>query len=164
VSTLTAPYPILAAKPMDRVTPLPLSAARTLHLAAQGLLSTPCRKAVKDDVLDAIRRMGQLQIDTIHVVARSPYFVLFSRLGAPINAKAHRSTGVFELKSVHIEPGVRVTSMLTEDVGRAVQRCANWHGTPSVTVASAPPGWKAALTTASTRAAAPRRPFPSHHV
>jgi uncharacterized protein YcaQ len=33
------------------------------------------------DVLDAIRRMAQLQIDTIHVVARSPYLVLFSRVG-----------------------------------------------------------------------------------
>ncbi|CAN7306574.1 winged helix-turn-helix domain-containing protein [Paraburkholderia sp. SIMBA_054] len=60
---------------------LPLSAARTLHLAAQGLLSPPRRKATKADVLDAIRHMAQLQIDTIHVVARSPYLVLFSRLG-----------------------------------------------------------------------------------
>ena len=61
---------------------LPLSAARALHLFAQGLLTPPRRKAVKADVLDAIRRMAQLQIDTIHVVARSPYLVLFSRLGA----------------------------------------------------------------------------------
>ncbi|MPW15410.1 hypothetical protein GCT13_00385 [Paraburkholderia sp. CNPSo 3157] len=60
---------------------LPLSAARTLHLAAQGLLTPPRRKATKADVLDAIRQMAQLQIDTIHVVARSPYLVLFSRLG-----------------------------------------------------------------------------------
>jgi uncharacterized protein YcaQ len=60
---------------------LTLSAARTLHLAAQGLLLPPRRKATKADVLDAIRRMAQLQIDTIHVVARSPYLVLFSRLG-----------------------------------------------------------------------------------
>ncbi|WP_186073485.1 winged helix-turn-helix domain-containing protein [Burkholderia gladioli] len=63
------------------MTTLPLSAARSLHLAAQGLLAPPRRKAVKADVLDAIRRMAQLQIDTIHVVARSPYLVLFSRLG-----------------------------------------------------------------------------------
>lgn len=62
--------------------PLPLHAARTVHLAAQGLLTPPRRKAVKADVLDAIRRMAQLQIDTIHVVARSPYLVLFSRIGA----------------------------------------------------------------------------------
>lgn len=64
------------------MTSIPLAAARTLHLAAQGLLAPPRRKATKDDVLAAIRRMGQLQIDTIHVVARSPYLVLFSRIGA----------------------------------------------------------------------------------
>ena len=60
---------------------LSLAAARALHLAAQGLLQPRRRKARKDDVLDAIRQMGVLQIDTIHVVARSPYLVLWSRLG-----------------------------------------------------------------------------------
>ncbi|MFA9216962.1 MAG: winged helix-turn-helix domain-containing protein [Sphingomonadaceae bacterium] len=60
---------------------LSLAAARALHLAAQGLLQPRRRKASKDAVLDAIRRMGVLQIDTIHVVARSPYLVLWSRLG-----------------------------------------------------------------------------------
>ena len=56
--------------------------ARALHLAAQGLLAPPRRRATKDDVHRAIARMALLQIDTIHVVARSPYLVLFSRLGA----------------------------------------------------------------------------------
>ena len=56
--------------------------ARLLHLAAQGLLARVRRRARKNDVLAAIERMRMLQIDTIHVVARSPYFVLFSRLGA----------------------------------------------------------------------------------
>jgi uncharacterized protein YcaQ len=60
---------------------LSIAAARALHLASQGLLQPRRRKAVKDDVLDAIRRMGVLQIDTINVVARSPYLVLWSRLG-----------------------------------------------------------------------------------
>ncbi|MGB7193188.1 MAG: crosslink repair DNA glycosylase YcaQ family protein [Collimonas pratensis] len=60
---------------------LSLPAARALQLAAQGLLNPPRRKAVKQDVLAAIRQMGVLQIDTIHVVARSPYLVLWSRLG-----------------------------------------------------------------------------------
>jgi uncharacterized protein YcaQ len=60
---------------------LSLAAARALHLAAQGLLQPRRRKAQKADVLDTIRRMGVLQIDTIHVVARSPYLVLWSRLG-----------------------------------------------------------------------------------
>lgn len=56
--------------------------ARLVHLAAQGLLARPRRRARKNDVFAAIERMRMLQIDTIHVVARSPYFVLFSRLGA----------------------------------------------------------------------------------
>ncbi len=45
---------------------LTLSAARHLHLA---------------DILTTIQRMSLLQIDTINIVARSPYLVLFSRLG-----------------------------------------------------------------------------------
>jgi uncharacterized protein YcaQ len=57
-------------------------AARSLLLAAQGLGSPPRRSATKDDVLDIIRRMGVLQIDSISVVARSPYLVLWSRIGA----------------------------------------------------------------------------------
>jgi uncharacterized protein len=61
---------------------LSIRAARALHLAAQGLLSPPRKKALKADLLAAIRTMGVLQIDTISVVARSPYFVLWSRLGA----------------------------------------------------------------------------------
>jgi uncharacterized protein YcaQ len=51
-------------------------------VAAQGLDRRPRARATKASVLAAIRRMGALQIDTIHVVNRSPYFVLWSRLGA----------------------------------------------------------------------------------
>lgn len=54
---------------------------RCVLLAAQGLLKPPKQAARKSDVLDTIRMMGVLQIDTIHVVARSPYLVLWSRLG-----------------------------------------------------------------------------------
>jgi uncharacterized protein YcaQ len=50
-------------------------------LAVQGLDRAPDRTAVKADVLEAVRRMRLLQIDTIHVVRRSPYLVLWSRLG-----------------------------------------------------------------------------------
>lgn len=60
---------------------LTLAAARALHLAAQGLQRPRRAKAVQADLLAAIRQMGVLQIDTIHVVARSPYLVLWSRLG-----------------------------------------------------------------------------------
>ncbi len=61
--------------------PLSLQQARNLHLAAQGLLAPARACATRRSVLAAIERMRLLQIDTIHVVARSPYLVLFSRLG-----------------------------------------------------------------------------------
>ncbi|MEO7432708.1 MAG: crosslink repair DNA glycosylase YcaQ family protein [Dokdonella sp.] len=56
--------------------------ARLIHLGAQGVLARPARRARKADVLAAIERMRVLQIDTINVVARSPYLVLFARLGS----------------------------------------------------------------------------------
>ncbi|GEJ58869.1 winged helix-turn-helix domain-containing protein [Anaeromyxobacter diazotrophicus] len=55
--------------------------ARALHLAAQGLLTPPARAARREDVLAAVRRMALLQLDTIHVVARSHHLVLHARLG-----------------------------------------------------------------------------------
>ncbi|HCQ7756280.1 MULTISPECIES: winged helix-turn-helix domain-containing protein [Citrobacter] len=60
---------------------LSLKEARLLHLAAQGLLRKPRRRARESDILATITRMSLLQIDTINIVARSPYLVLFSRLG-----------------------------------------------------------------------------------
>ncbi|HEU5012066.1 MAG TPA: crosslink repair DNA glycosylase YcaQ family protein [Roseiflexaceae bacterium] len=57
------------------------AAAQRLLLAAQGLQRRPDHAATKADVLAMIRQMNVLQIDTIHVVARSPYLVLWSRLG-----------------------------------------------------------------------------------
>lgn len=65
----------------DSLPALSISQARALHLAAQGLLRPLRRRATRTTLLDAIMRMQLLQIDTIHVVARSPYLVLFSRVG-----------------------------------------------------------------------------------
>lgn len=65
---------------LDRKT-LTLSQARALQLAAQGLLQAPRRRARRDDLIATIQRMRLLQIDSIHVVARSPYLVLYTRLG-----------------------------------------------------------------------------------
>jgi uncharacterized protein YcaQ len=56
--------------------------ARLLHLHAQGLLQPRRRRARRADVVTAIEQMRLLQIDTISVVARSPYLVLHARLGS----------------------------------------------------------------------------------
>jgi hypothetical protein len=60
---------------------LRLEQARLLQLATQGLLHPPRRRARRGDLLATIEGMRLLQIDTIHVVARSPYLVLHARLG-----------------------------------------------------------------------------------
>jgi len=60
---------------------LSTAAVRGLMIAAQGLHQYDQPPATKNDVRAIIRQMHVLQIDTIHVVARSPYLVLWSRLG-----------------------------------------------------------------------------------
>ncbi len=55
--------------------------ARCLQLFAQGLLRRPPARPRRQDLLQSIRRMQVLQIDTINIVARSPYLVLHARLG-----------------------------------------------------------------------------------
>jgi uncharacterized protein YcaQ len=66
-----------------------------------------------------------------------------------VDAKAHRRDGIFELKIVHLEPRVRITSTLVDDVVRAVRECAAWHQTPRVVVRrSNPPGFAEKLAAA----------------
>lgn len=60
---------------------LTLDAVRGLMIAAQGLHDRPQPRATKKAVRSIIRQMHVLQIDTINVIARSPYLVLWSRLG-----------------------------------------------------------------------------------
>lgn len=67
--------PLFAAKVLS------LTQARALQLAAQGLLRAPSSRARMEDVVAAIQQMRLLQIDSIHVIARSPYLVLYARLG-----------------------------------------------------------------------------------
>lgn len=56
-------------------------AVRGLMITAQNLHENPQPPATKTDVRSIIRQMHVLQIDTIHIIARSPYLVLWSRLG-----------------------------------------------------------------------------------
>lgn len=61
---------------------LKLPEARALMLAAQGLLDPPPPAPTLTDVRTTVERLGAVQIDTISVVQRSQYLVLWSRLGA----------------------------------------------------------------------------------
>jgi uncharacterized protein len=60
---------------------LSLDDARALMLAAQGLLDPPLAALGLSQVRSTIERLGALQVDTINVVERSQYLVLWSRLG-----------------------------------------------------------------------------------
>jgi uncharacterized protein YcaQ len=54
------------------------------------------------------------------------------RLIGRLDPKAHRKERVFEVKSIHLEPGVPISASLTRDLARAIRECASWHGTPKV--------------------------------
>ena len=63
-----------------------------------------------------------------------------------LDAKAHRSDGVFEVKALYLEPGVKLDDSAARDVAVAIQRCADWHGTPSVRIVrTSPAGLRARL-------------------
>jgi uncharacterized protein YcaQ len=66
------------------MTTYPLSALRALALHTQLLDQSPESTPTPslDSVYDVVDHLGAVQIDTLHVVARSHYLVLWSRLGA----------------------------------------------------------------------------------
>ena len=56
-----------------------------------------------------------------------------------LDPKAHRKEGIFEVKALHFEPGVKLTNPLLTDVAAAIQRCAQWHKTPTVAISMTDP-------------------------
>ncbi len=52
-----------------------------IQLKTMGLLEKPKAAASKTAIMDYIRSIGYLQIDTMQAVARAPYFILWSHLG-----------------------------------------------------------------------------------
>lgn len=49
-----------------------------------------------------------------------------------LDPKAHRKEGVFEVRSLHLEPGVKVTVGLAHELRSVIRRLGAWHGTPEV--------------------------------
>ena len=70
------------------------------------------------------------------------YFVLpilsRGKIVGRMDAKAHRAQGVFEVKALYLEPGVKVTPRLANDIKSAVSNCAEWHRLNRVNFGSAP--------------------------
>lgn len=74
---------------------------------------------------------------------RYGYFTLpILRRGALVgrlDPKAHRREGIFEIKALHLEPGVEPDEALAEDIAIALRTCARWHATPEVVVRACDP-------------------------
>lgn len=60
---------------------LSLDQARELAVAAQGLADPPDKPPTHRQMTKMVQRLGCIQLDTIHVVARSHYLTAWSRLG-----------------------------------------------------------------------------------
>jgi uncharacterized protein YcaQ len=71
------------------------------------------------------------------------YFVLpilcCGELIGRLDAKAHRAQGVFEVRALFVQPGMRWTDVQVESVAKAIADFAAWHGTPEVQIAKAQP-------------------------
>jgi uncharacterized protein YcaQ len=94
---------------------------------------------------EAKRRYGYF---TLPILRRG---MLIGRL----DAKAHRKEGLFEVKALHLEPGIKPDAALIEDIAGALVECAEWHNTPEVVVRqSNPPDLATALQDATRSRAA----------
>ncbi|MEM5774613.1 MAG: crosslink repair DNA glycosylase YcaQ family protein, partial [Anaerolineaceae bacterium] len=49
-----------------------------------------------------------------------------------IDPKAHRSRGVFEVKSIHLEENISPDDDLTVSLAAALNKLARWHDTPEL--------------------------------
>ncbi len=54
-----------------------------------------------------------------------------------LDPKAHRKEGIFEVKALHLEPGVIVDDALVAELKAVLKACAAWHNTPQVIVRQA---------------------------
>jgi len=77
----------------------------------------------------AKRRYGYFTLPILHR----------GKLIGRLDPKAHRAQGVFEIKALHMEPGVLVNKSLVTDLAGVLHRLANWHGTPDLVIRQSDP-------------------------
>jgi uncharacterized protein YcaQ len=56
-----------------------------------------------------------------------------------IDAKAHRKEKKFEVKALHLEPGVKINDGLLAALNDVIKRCADWHKTPEIVLQKSNP-------------------------
>jgi uncharacterized protein len=60
-----------------------------------------------------------------------------NKLIGRLDPKAHRKEGMFEVKSLHFEPGVTADDAMVAALKDTLRACAEWHNTPQVVVREA---------------------------
>ncbi len=73
---------------------------------------------------EARRRFGYFCLPILHC----------GELIGRLDAKAHRPAGVFEVKALHLEPGIKLPDVSVHALASAISQCAAWHATPKVEV------------------------------
>jgi uncharacterized protein YcaQ len=56
-----------------------------------------------------------------------------------LDAKAHRKDGIFEVRALHLEPGIAPDEDLASSLAIVLQECATWHKTPKVVIRKSNP-------------------------
>jgi uncharacterized protein YcaQ len=77
----------------------------------------------------AKRRYGYFTLPILHR----------GKLIGRLDPKAHRAQGLFEVKALHLEPGVRATKSMMSDLADALHRLAEWHKTPEIIIGQSDP-------------------------
>jgi uncharacterized protein YcaQ len=62
-----------------------------------------------------------------------------NRMVGRLDPKAHRAQGRFEVKAIHLEPGVVIDDGLVQGLAGAIRDFADWHGTPQVEIGTSNP-------------------------
>jgi uncharacterized protein YcaQ len=75
------------------------------------------------------RRYGYFTLPILHK----------DKLIGRLDPKAHRKEGLFEVKSLHMEPGVVINDELIAGIACALRECAVWHKTPRVVLRQSAP-------------------------
>lgn len=83
----------MKAKPPAGTQSLTLHEARRIALQAQGFAARRAQAPTAARMLDTVRQIGLLQLDSVNVVVRSHYLPLFSRLGPYEQGRLDRIAG-----------------------------------------------------------------------